>query len=82
MGIGSLKLKFGSSLAFAALFIVAVWQFTSQPACRAQSVSKSSWDSQKLGDTLLPDPVWVYNNWSSYDELSDNIPLTEQLAMR
>jgi hypothetical protein len=26
--------------------------------------------------------VWVYNNWSSYDELSDNIPLTEQLAMK
>jgi hypothetical protein len=26
--------------------------------------------------------VWVYNNWSSYDELSDSIPLTEQLAMK
>ncbi len=31
---------------------------------------------------MLKDPVWVYNNWSSYDELSDNIPLTEALAMR
>jgi hypothetical protein len=40
------------------------------------------WDSGKLGETLLPDPVWVYNDWSSYDELSDNIPLTEQLAMK
>jgi hypothetical protein len=30
----------------------------------------------------LPMPVSVYNNWSSYDELSDNIPLTETLAMR
>jgi len=35
----------------------------------------------KLGAFLLRDPVWVYNDWSSYDELSDNIPLTETLAM-
>ena len=30
----------------------------------------------------LAAPISVYNNWSSYDELSDNIPLTEALAMR
>lgn len=30
----------------------------------------------------LQAPISVYNNWSSYDELSDNIPLTEMLAMR
>ncbi len=30
----------------------------------------------------LKRPVNIYNNWSSYDELSDNIPLTEELAMR
>jgi hypothetical protein len=30
----------------------------------------------------LSAPISVYNNWSSYDELSDNIPLTEALAMR
>jgi hypothetical protein len=30
----------------------------------------------------LSAPISVYNNWSSYDELSDNIPLTEQLAMK
>ena len=29
-----------------------------------------------------PKPVFVYNNWSAYDELSDNVPQTEQLAMR
>jgi hypothetical protein len=34
------------------------------------------------GSPLLRDPIWVYNNWSSYDELSDRIPLTEELAMR
>src|SRR5271154_4499462 len=27
-------------------------------------------------------PITIYNNWSAYDELSDNIPLTEELAMR
>jgi hypothetical protein len=30
----------------------------------------------------LQAPISVYNNWSAYDELSDNIPLTESLAMR
>ena len=30
----------------------------------------------------LQQPISVYNNWSSYDELSDNIPLNEKLAMR
>lgn len=29
-----------------------------------------------------PKPVFVYNDWSSYDELSDNIPLSEELAMK
>jgi hypothetical protein len=31
---------------------------------------------------LLSDQIWGYNYWSSYDELSDRIPLTEELAMR
>jgi hypothetical protein len=35
-----------------------------------------------LGSPLARDPIFVYNNWSAYDELSDNIPLTEQLATR
>lgn len=26
-------------------------------------------------------PYYVYDNWSAYDELSDNIPLTEELAL-
>lgn len=40
------------------------------------------WNPQRLGEPLLRDPIWVYNNWSAYDELSDRIPLTEELAMR
>jgi hypothetical protein len=35
-----------------------------------------------LGELFVPDPIFVYNNWSAYDELSDNVELTEQLAMR
>lgn len=47
-----------------------------------QQSAGPAWDPSKLGERVLRDPVWVYNNWSSYDELSDNIPLTEQLAMK
>jgi hypothetical protein len=54
-------------------------QNSSAPPAMAKG---SSWDPGQLGETLLRDPVWVYNDWSSYDELSDNIPLTEQLAMK
>jgi len=35
-----------------------------------------------LGEPLARDPIFVYNNWSAYDELSDNVLLTEQLAMK
>lgn len=30
----------------------------------------------------LQQPVAVYNNWSAYDELSDKVELTEELALR
>lgn len=40
------------------------------------------WSPQLLGEPFLDDPIFVYNNWSSYDELSDNLRLTEQLAIR
>ncbi len=46
------------------------------------ATQSTAWNPDKLGETLLKDPIWVYNNWSSYDELSDNIPLTETLAMK
>jgi hypothetical protein len=31
---------------------------------------------------FLAAPIWVYDNWSAYDELSDDVPLTEDLALR
>jgi hypothetical protein len=40
------------------------------------------WAPMRLGEPLLRDPIWVYNDWSAYDELSDNIPLTEALALK
>ena len=52
---------------------------------KLQSVSPAAaapWTPSKLGSPLLRDPIWVYNDWSAYDELSDNIPLTESLAMK
>jgi hypothetical protein len=42
----------------------------------------TSWSARSLGEPFVPDPIFVYNNWSAYDELSDNVPLTEQLAMK
>ncbi|MBV9963533.1 MAG: hypothetical protein JO072_14915 [Parafilimonas sp.] len=44
-----------------------------------QNFSSLSFNNKLNGP---PKPVFVYNDWSSYDELSDNIPLTEELAMK
>lgn len=32
--------------------------------------------------TGFDDTYYVFNNWSAYDELSDNVPLTEELSLR
>jgi hypothetical protein len=42
----------------------------------------ASWSPRLLGHPFVSDPIFVYNNWSSYDELSDNVMLTEQLALK
>lgn len=52
-----------------------------KPTAKSPDVS-AAWSPSRLGETLLRDPIWVYNDWSAYDELSDNIPLTEELAMK
>jgi len=31
---------------------------------------------------MIRQPISVYNNWSAYDELSDNVALTEELALK
>jgi hypothetical protein len=35
-----------------------------------------------LGSPTISGPISVYDNWSTYDELSDHVPLTEDLTMR
>src|ERR1700675_763623 len=42
----------------------------------------SNFSADKLATPIVRDPIWVYNDWSAYDELSDRIPLTEELALR
>jgi hypothetical protein len=51
-------------------------------SANTSSQYSAKWAAEKLGAPLARDPVFVYNDWSAYDELSDNIPLTEQLAMK
>lgn len=47
--------------------IAAAYSQTSDPGASLRTISE---------------PILIYNNWSSYDELSDKVPQTEQLAMR
>jgi hypothetical protein len=48
-------------------------------ACVSAPASAGNADA---GFLPLQDPIVVYNNWSAYDELSDNVLQTEQLAMK
>src|SRR5215469_13251014 len=49
------------------------------PFVRAWSKPTSYRDLKLAGPK---EPVFIYNNWSAYDELSDNKPQTEELALR
>jgi hypothetical protein len=66
---------------FLAALCVVVFPATAQQQTPS-TVSATQWLPMRLGEPLLRDPIWVYNDWSAYDELSDNIPLTETLAMK
>lgn len=44
--------------------------------------AQQTYSREALGSPALPNPISVYDNWSSYDELSDNVPLTEALSLR
>lgn len=58
---------------FAALALVSALALAA-PSCEAQQNADRR--------PFLSGPIWVYNNWSSYDELSDDVPLTEAASMR
>ncbi|HLI20215.1 MAG TPA: hypothetical protein VKV32_03795 [Stellaceae bacterium] len=48
----------------------------------APTVPAHAQPARRSTPPLLKAPIWVYNDWSAYDELSDNVPLNETLAMR
>lgn len=56
--------------------------FSPSPAIHAAVAAPDPASIPVRGTVALNQPVAVYNNWSAYDELSDNIELTEALAMR
>lgn len=58
------------------VILVAAWSLPAIPQVQ-QTYSRAS-----LTSPVLPDPVSIYDNWSTYDELSDNVPLTQALAMK
>jgi hypothetical protein len=43
--------------------------------------ARAQYSRAALASPTIPDPISVYDNWSAYDELSDNVPLTEALSM-
>ncbi|HEX4006788.1 MAG TPA: hypothetical protein VHX60_11475 [Acidobacteriaceae bacterium] len=44
--------------------------------------AQQRYDRAALASPTLPNPISVYDNWSTYDELSDHVPLTEALTMQ
>jgi hypothetical protein len=48
----------------------------------ASAIPQQHYDRSALAAPTLPNPISVYDNWSTYDELSDNVPLTEALTMQ
>ncbi len=43
---------------------------------------QQTYSRSALSSPFLTDPVSIYDNWSTYDELSDHVPLTQALAMK
>jgi hypothetical protein len=66
----------------AATLAVVALNSHSLAAQRVPSSPSKQQTAIQVGAPIARDPIFVYNNWSAYDELSDNIPLTEQLAMK
>src|SRR5712671_4762801 len=60
---------------------LAIFYFGLMWGARAAVQEVESGSAPARGAANLNQPIAVYNNWSAYDELSDNIELTEQLAM-
>lgn len=50
--------------------------------CSSALFAQERYSREALGSPTIANPISVYDNWSSYDELSDHVPLTQALAMR
>jgi hypothetical protein len=48
----------------------------------ASLTGQAKYSRGALASPVIPDPISVYDNWAAYDELSDNVPLTEDLSLR
>lgn len=46
------------------------------------ALAQTTYSRTALASPVLPDPISVYDNWAAYDELSDNVPLTEELSLK
>jgi hypothetical protein len=87
MGASKVDERFRSRIAtarFLALAQLAIVYFfricASTEPIRSEAATSDSVELR--GTVALNQPVAVYNNWSAYDELSDNIELTESLALK
>ncbi len=46
------------------------------------AVRQAKYSRTALASPTVADPISVYDNWAAYDELSDNVPLTEALTLK
>lgn len=51
-------------------------------ALSSGSPAQTRYSRTALASPVIPDPISVYDNWAAYDELSDNVPLTENLSLK
>jgi len=51
-------------------------------ATSAVAPGQASYSRTALASPTIADPISVYDNWAAYDELSDNVPLTEGLTLK
>ncbi|HEV2575592.1 MAG TPA: hypothetical protein VGU25_00155 [Acidobacteriaceae bacterium] len=60
-------------------FVVAALAASLLPS---EVIAQANYSRTALASPFIPDPISVYDNWAAYDELSDNVPLTEQLSLK
>ena len=56
--------------------------FLTAGAALVDGQSVQNFSRADLGAPTLSGPISVYDDWGAYDELSDHVPLTQDLAMR